>query len=719
MKNANEANTANKNMENNCNKINESAICENIIKSKDIICQKCAENVFLNIKDYRIKLYECKNNHIIENILINEFEKFFDVDTSKITCQNCNKNDRSKTNNNDFYICLTCKKNLCPECKIFHDKKHKIIKYDLKNYICPEHNMHYIRYCNQCKENICLKCEKSHKNHKNLIYFGEILVNDDDFSTEMNEFDDYINKFNGQIKDIIQKLEIVKKNFEIYSKLVKHIYNNYDCENINYQKIQNIKEIKNFNEIIKNDIKIIIKDENIKNKFNNIIEIYNKMNNKKIPNLKQKHLIEKINEIKILSKVKEDSIDHRKKEKNKNIVSHIYSVKIIGKIKEGNKIVSENKLEILAGKNDKDNISKKKIIETNPRYLKNQDEIFLRHDELFVLFFLSKKDNNPYLVTYYYTKWKYNYNIYKIDLESKLTNKLTSLSLNHDIHYGLNYYFNDKNYYNEYLMVSVNSANENFVGIIIIDITNNYNINYKINLFENTNEYAMRESLLVFPQNNNNNYIIFVCKYKESLHNKLYSFDGKFIKNINTFPLDSQNTLISWYNRKDKNNYIIQNNSEGTIIFNLFEDIYDVLTSSFLANNNIYKINDLDCVLCINKRDYGIIEIWNLYSKRLFKTIKINTKYGFFNRYMIPWNEKYLIYSGDNGGTIGILDIENEITSQMSLKRNQSSEESLPNIIGFKKRIAPKQGESLIVISQISDKKNYKTNYLITLMSIN
>ena len=37
MKNANEANTENKNMENNCNQINESEICENIIKSKDII----------------------------------------------------------------------------------------------------------------------------------------------------------------------------------------------------------------------------------------------------------------------------------------------------------------------------------------------------------------------------------------------------------------------------------------------------------------------------------------------------------------------------------------------------------------------------------------------------------------------------------------------------------------------------------------------------------
>jgi hypothetical protein len=217
--------------------------------------------------------------------------------------------------------------------------------------------------------------------------------------------------------------------------------------------------------------------------------------------------------------------------------------------------------------------------------------------------------------------------------------------------------------------------------------------------------------LLVFPPNNNNNYIIFECydtdRINNSLnHNKLYSLDdGKFIKNINTFPIETSK-LISWYNRKDKNNYIIQQNSEGTIIFNLFEDIFDVLTSSYLANNNIYNINDLDCLICYNRRDYGIIEIWNLYSKQLFKTIKINAVD------MIQWNDKYLIYRSANKGAFGIFDIENEISSQICLKQNQSSGERLPTIRGFKKIIDPKQGECLIVIAQGSN------NYVINLLSI-
>ena len=36
---------------------------ENIIKSKDVICPECKENILINIKDYRVNLYECKNNH--------------------------------------------------------------------------------------------------------------------------------------------------------------------------------------------------------------------------------------------------------------------------------------------------------------------------------------------------------------------------------------------------------------------------------------------------------------------------------------------------------------------------------------------------------------------------------------------------------------------------------------------------------------------------------
>ena len=45
------------------------------IKSKNIICPKCNENIKISIKNYKINLFECKNNHKINNILFNEFQK--------------------------------------------------------------------------------------------------------------------------------------------------------------------------------------------------------------------------------------------------------------------------------------------------------------------------------------------------------------------------------------------------------------------------------------------------------------------------------------------------------------------------------------------------------------------------------------------------------------------------------------------------------------------
>ena len=48
---------------------------EKIKKNKDIICPECGEICLINIKDYKIKLNKCSNNHSIENILLDEFNQ--------------------------------------------------------------------------------------------------------------------------------------------------------------------------------------------------------------------------------------------------------------------------------------------------------------------------------------------------------------------------------------------------------------------------------------------------------------------------------------------------------------------------------------------------------------------------------------------------------------------------------------------------------------------
>ena len=137
---------------------NENQIEENNnSKSNDIICPKCGESIKIEIKDYKIKLFECKNGHIIDNILLNEFDKIQDKFDKKIKCEICN-NNKNNTFNKVFYKCLICKKNICPLCKSNHDKTHKIIEYDERLYICDKHYENYNSYCEECKINLCTLC---------------------------------------------------------------------------------------------------------------------------------------------------------------------------------------------------------------------------------------------------------------------------------------------------------------------------------------------------------------------------------------------------------------------------------------------------------------------------------------------------------------------------------------------------------------------------------
>ena len=142
----------------------------NIIKSKYIICPECKGNIRIKINDYKIKLYDCKNKHKIENILLEEYENTQKIDISKIICNICNQNNIINTFNNEFYMCNECKKCICPLCKSLHNRSHNIFNYENKEYICERHNKFYVKYCNSCKINICLFCYKKHDTHEIISY---------------------------------------------------------------------------------------------------------------------------------------------------------------------------------------------------------------------------------------------------------------------------------------------------------------------------------------------------------------------------------------------------------------------------------------------------------------------------------------------------------------------------------------------------------------------
>lgn len=144
--------------------------------SKFPICPKCGKKSIINFNDYKIRLYDCKNLHNIDNIPFFEYKKTQTIEESKIICHACK--EKNKSNSNEFFICSQCNINLCPKCKMEHDKNHNIIDYERKDYIYQIHNEPYSQYCHACKLNICLECERNHENHSTLS-FGKLILHKD------------------------------------------------------------------------------------------------------------------------------------------------------------------------------------------------------------------------------------------------------------------------------------------------------------------------------------------------------------------------------------------------------------------------------------------------------------------------------------------------------------------------------------------------------------
>ena len=84
----------------------------------------------------------------------------------------------------------------------------------------------YISFCKDCKINLCDFCEIEHnKNNKN---------------NNKNELRIKIDYLKFEINDIINILNIIKDNMEIYFNINNNIINNYDLKNKNYEILMNL-----------------------------------------------------------------------------------------------------------------------------------------------------------------------------------------------------------------------------------------------------------------------------------------------------------------------------------------------------------------------------------------------------------------------------------------------------------------------------------------------
>ena len=228
----------------------------------------------MDIKDYKIRLYECKNRHNIENILLDEFEETQNLELNKIICDICHKCNKSISYNNKFFKCNTCNKNICPLCNSNHDKSHKIIDYDEKYYISDKHNEYYISYCEDCKLNLCVFCDE-HKKHKR-IQLSDILPKRNELIEKLKDIKSTIQSFNASVDGIISILNEIKNKMNIYYKINEDIINNYDTKNRNYEIIDYLNKFQNYN-IIK-ELYEIMYSLTITDKFNNLFNLYRKMN---------------------------------------------------------------------------------------------------------------------------------------------------------------------------------------------------------------------------------------------------------------------------------------------------------------------------------------------------------------------------------------------------------------------------------------------------------
>ena len=307
----------------------------NINKTKIIRCPTCKDICKYEIENYKINLYGCKNEHIMNNIKLNEFYNTQNIDMSKIKCDKCNNKSMLETFNNEFYICFECNMNLCPLCKSVHDKTHSIINYEYKYYICNKHNEKYIKYCEDCKIDLCLFCIKEHKNHK-LISYEDILIDIRELRKKMDNLNMTINEFKKNIEEIITKLKKLENNLDIYYNINNNIIINYEINKIrNYNLLVNLN---NINNDIDREINKLKNDYNCGNNFNKLLDLYNEING---DNKRTNEINNEINEN--INEINEDYIIINYKLNMKNEKLRIFGKYFVRNNKNKCKIIYENK----------------------------------------------------------------------------------------------------------------------------------------------------------------------------------------------------------------------------------------------------------------------------------------------------------------------------------------------------------------------------------------
>ena len=120
-----------------------------------------------------------------------------------------------------------------------------------------------------------MQCDLEHDSNHNIILFRNIKPNINDIRNKMEELKSIIDTFNNNIDEMIIFLKNIKNNIEKYYIIYDTLINKYNMRKRNYQIFYNINNIDN--SIIMNDLKEIIYEKNISDKFNKIYNLHTKI----------------------------------------------------------------------------------------------------------------------------------------------------------------------------------------------------------------------------------------------------------------------------------------------------------------------------------------------------------------------------------------------------------------------------------------------------------
>jgi len=227
------------------------------IPNDQYTCSECALvpeilNIFYNTNEIEFK---CQAHGIKRLPLKDYFLQENEFIYNNLKCQICHR----KKTNQIYKYCYNCKKNLCYDCSIRHNKHYDIINLNDVNNKCNEHegDCDFLIYCFTCKKNICSKVsETDHKEHNKDVISK--------FRPEKNDFEIIKNNINIYQKDLELLEFLVKINKTILETYEKHPNNYY--HNINLTNIYESLSKSNYDDFwnSRNSNKEILKEFNDK-----------------------------------------------------------------------------------------------------------------------------------------------------------------------------------------------------------------------------------------------------------------------------------------------------------------------------------------------------------------------------------------------------------------------------------------------------------------------